>query len=493
MVSLLSAPSSHAAEQMYWDNYSGSPETVGFAATDGLGGGALNLGAQSIGSPEGMAYDTVTNRLFVANEGGSEGASQITAVNLDGSGAGPFVAPGAPVDKPEGIVLDPVSRRIYWANSSAKTISWALLDGSAGGVLATPAPVDTYRIALDPGAGRIYWYDGTAKTIRFANVDGSGGGDLNIAGASPSNSATGIAVDPAGGRVFWVNSDAETISFASLAGTGGGDLNVAAAGASFNSPYGLAFDPSLQRLYWANFDNGTERLGAIGLLDLTGGGGRIDIPTAAVNGPQDLQIIKSPTAVAAPVLARGSGSARANLTCPTGTWGADYPGSFVYQAPRAYAYQWAFSGAPIAGAVGATLTATEPGSYTCTVTATNHVGAAASSSAALNVIAAKLKLIVKTKKAGARPGKLATIKVQAFNQGDLKSKRSRLCVKLTKKQKAYLVQPKCKKLGEVSSQARTAAKLKIRLKPDATGSYRVKLVVKGAAGKAVKARLKVVG
>ncbi|MDX6605194.1 MAG: hypothetical protein QOF23_1703, partial [Solirubrobacterales bacterium] len=71
---------------MYWDNYSaGGPASVSVANIDGSGGGALSLAGVEFEGPEGMAIDTVTNRLFVATS--RPGNGQITIINLDGSGA----------------------------------------------------------------------------------------------------------------------------------------------------------------------------------------------------------------------------------------------------------------------------------------------------------------------------------------------------------------------------------------------------------------------
>jgi DNA-binding beta-propeller fold protein YncE len=123
------AARAQAAEKLYWDNYGSG--TVGSANIDGSGGSLLNLGSEELEQPEGMAYDTVTNRLFVPTEDAGNG--HIVAINLDGSGASSFTAPGAPIDGPEGITLDPASRTIYWENTGTEeSIAWAKLDGSAG-------------------------------------------------------------------------------------------------------------------------------------------------------------------------------------------------------------------------------------------------------------------------------------------------------------------------------------------------------------------------
>lgn len=213
-----------AAETLFWDNYSADPDNVAFANIDGGGGGVLNLGTAGIVGPEGMAYDTVTNRLFVADE---TGAGQILAINLDGSGAFPFTAPGAPIEEPEGVTVDPASRTIYWQNvEGAGSISWARLDGSAGGTLNLAGATlngPCCRIAIDPAGGRIYWVNtgSTPNVISYANLNNSGGGDLNLTGTTVEPGGEGLAIDSAAGRIYFVGGT-DQIGFANLNGSGGG-------------------------------------------------------------------------------------------------------------------------------------------------------------------------------------------------------------------------------------------------------------------------------
>lgn len=485
---LIMAGQARAAETIYWDNYSGDPDSVGFANIDGAGGGQLNIGAQTIESPEGMAYDTVTNRLFVANETGPDG--QILAINLDGSGAAPFTAPGAPIDEPEGVTVDPVTRIVYWLNTGGTgSVAWAKLDGSAGGPLnTTGATLDSpcCRLAIDPASGRVFWVNSGSNTIAFANVNNSGGGNLNLAGSTISPSGDGLAVDSAGGRLYFLGTTNE-IGFANLSNSGGG--NVPTVGGVFNGPWGLAFDPALARFYWGNESNGKgQQANAIGFLNLAGGGGGISIASAPVAGPQDPTILKSPSGAGAPTLARSTKN-RSELTCSQGSWAADYPGGFVYQAPRTLAYQWSLNGAPLAGATASTLLASKPGSYTCTVTAANQTGSASQVSAPIKVKAAKVKLTTK-KKAKVKAGGVATFKVKGVNQGDLKSKNARVCVKVPKKAKGDLkAKPKCKALGKVKGGGKDSAKLRIKVGESASGAYKVTFQVKGSPGKAAKAKI----
>jgi hypothetical protein len=481
-----------ASETIYWDNYSATPDNVAFANVDGSGGGLLNLGGNEIVNPEGMAYDSVTNRLFVADEAGTGG--QILAVNLDGSGAVPFTAPGAPIEEPEGVTVDPVARKIYWANDEGSgSIVWANLDGSAGGVLNTAgATLDSpcCRIAVDPVGGRVYWVNtgATPESISYANLDNSGGGNLNLTGSTVEPGGEGLLVDSAAGKVYFMGGTNE-IGYANVNGSGGGD--VPTAGAAINGPYGIALDPSIGRLYLANYSNGSTATNAIGILNLAGGGGGITPTSAPVNGPQDPIILKVPVGTGAPAIARSTTNPAA-LTCPTGSWGADYAGSFVYQAPRTYGYQWLLNGAAIPGATANTFTATAAGSYSCTVTATNQAGSAGQTSAAVTVNGAKAKLTVKPKTAKVKAGKIAKFKVKVLNQGDLQTKNAKVCVKVPKKAKKAL-KARCTSLGRVAALTSKTATVKVKAKPSAQGSYKVKLQIKGVAGKAVKATIKVVG
>jgi hypothetical protein len=484
------ASSAQAAELVYWDNY--EENTVAFANIDGSGGGPLNLAGSALQNPEGMAIDSATGRLFVASAGESGNGGNITAINLDGSGAANFSPPGAPIDVPEGIVVDPVKRMIFWANTGTSpsngSIAWANLDGSAGGTLSTTgATLEVpYRIGLDPVAGKVYWANSkpAPEIVSFANTDNTGGGDLSLAGAPTPEGLSGFSTDPAAGRLYLLDSQAESVSFVGLGGGNGGSVNLT--GATISNPYGLALDPSIGRLYWGNYGTGAVKTGAIGFAATGGGGGAISIATAPVKGLQDPTILKSPTGTEVPTVTRSKKS-RSELLCSTGGWAADFAGSFVYQAPHTFAYQWTRNGKAVGGATAATFNAKSAGKYACGVTATNQAGSASQTSAAINEKAAKLKLTAKKASAGA--GGVAKFKVKAVNQGDIKSKSAKVCAKVAKKAIGDLKAPKCKSLGKLKGHGKRSATLKVKVGESAEGTYVVTFQVRGAPGKAAKAKL----
>jgi hypothetical protein len=198
-------------------------------------------------------------------------------------------------------------------------------------------------------------------------------------------------------------------------------------------------------------------------------------------------ILKSPSGAEAPKVTRSKKS-RSALSCSTGNWAADFAGSFVYQAPHTFAYQWKSKGKSLKGATKATLQAKSAGKYICTVTASNQAGSASQASAAVNVKAAKVKLTTK-KKVSTAPGGVAKFKVKAANQGDLKSGNARVCVKVAKKDKSDLKAPKCKSLGTLKGRGKRTATLKVKAGQSAGGTYKLTFLVHGSAGTSAKAKI----
>jgi hypothetical protein len=495
---LWALPVAQASETIYWSNY--SSDSLAFANLDGTGGGGFDTAGQAVKGSEGLAIDSATGRLYWSNfSSGPGNTGAIRYAGLGGGDGGQLNTGAATVNEPSGIAIDPVTRTIYWANYNGGvegkkgTISYAKLDGSAAGDLNTTGAKleDPEAIAVDPAGGRVYWSNNgetpEPDTISFARLDNSGGGGtLDVTGATQPNGIYGLAVNAAAGQIYWINNNNEKISHANLTGGGGGDFDYGTA--PFENPYGLAFDPSSGRIYWGNYSNGKTPAEAFGFVNIGGGSGGIKIATAPVDGPQNPVILKGPSGTGAPAVTRTPKTT--SLSCSQGTWAADYAGSFVYQAPRSYSYQWLLNGSSIPGANASTLTATKPGAYTCSVTGSNQDGSATQTSSAVSLVAGKLKLALKKHKARTTAAKAATFGLVATNSGDFPVKGAQLCVKEPKKTREAVKAPKCHPLGTIAAYKKRPLKVRLKALDSADGTYKVTFLLRGNGGaKPVKAKL----
>jgi hypothetical protein len=481
------APRASAGDTLFWSNYSG--DTLAFANIDGSGGGAFNPGSATVKESEGLTIDSAGGTLIWTNtSGGPEDKGGIFFANLDGSGGGgPLNTGAATVNAPNAIALDPGTRTVFWSNykggpENKGTISFAKLDGSSAGDLNTSGAVvaEPEPIAIDTAGGKIYWGNSGGDKIYFANLTGGGGGQLDTSGAPVVNTPSGLAIDPVSGRLFWSSSGNETISFAALSGGGGGSL--ATTGVKLDNPYGLALDPAAARLYVGNYGLDKERLGAIASIALSGGGVGLNVSSAPVNGAQNPIILRAPSAASPPTVT-GKPKFHSVLTCSTGAWAADFAGSYLYQAPHTYAYQWTRDGVAIAGATASTFKINSAGSYACAVTAANQAGSAVQSSPPLKVKPAKLQIKVTTRKVIAEPGGDGVFKLAITNKGGVPTK-GHLCAKAPKKAKQALETPKCAALGKVNAGKKRTAKLRVKVKPGAgADSYKITFKVTGGSGK----------
>jgi hypothetical protein len=486
-------PVAQASETVYWSNYTGN--ALAFANLDGGGGGQFDSAGQEVKESEGLAIDSATGRLYWTNLGGGPlGKGGIFFAGLGGGDGGQLNTGAATVNFPVGIAIDPVTRTVYWANydggveGKKGTISYAKLDGSAAGDLNTAGATleDPEAVALDLAGGRIFWSNGN-NTISFAKLDNSGGGgNLDLSGASAPNNITGLSVNAATGQLYWVDNNNEHISHANLTGGGGGDFDRGTA--PFKDPYGMAFDPSSGKIYWLNYGNAEVKTGAFGFLGIGGGSGGIDVATAPVDGPQNPVILKGPSGTGAPTITRTPKTV--NLSCSQGSWAADFAGSFVYQAPRSYGYQWLLNGVAIAGANASTLTAKKPGTYTCAVTGSNQDGSATQTSAAVKLNPGALTLKIRKHNVKTKAGSLATFGFLAINSGDFPVSGARLCTKETKQTKEDVKAPKCRLLGKIAAHKKRAVKLRLKADDSAEGVYKVTFLVRGKGGaKPVRAKL----
>jgi DNA-binding beta-propeller fold protein YncE len=380
----VAAPATWAANSLYWANYSAN--TISFASLGNTGGGNLNTSGATVNGPSGVSFDPTAGRIYWANANGNS----ISFANLDNSGGGGALnTTGATVSTPEELAVDRANGKVYWANYGNNTIAFANLDNSGGGgTLNTTGTTVSgpIGIAIDPSTNRIYWANFANNTISFANLDDSGGGaTLDTTGTTPK-SPFGVALDPVNGRIYWANQGGSTntgIGFANANDTGGGGtLNTTGAAVMLAS--GVAVDPAANKVYWANQMDGISFANA----DSSGGGGNLNVTgttlASTAGTPNGPALLESPSAISPPAIGGGS-VAPTMLSCSQGKWASDLIGSLLYRAPQSFSFSWSVNGKPIAGASAASVVASSPGAYTCRVTATNHAGSTALSSAPHNV------------------------------------------------------------------------------------------------------------
>jgi DNA-binding beta-propeller fold protein YncE len=395
VVCLFVAPGSAlASDMLWWVNFGGTRAgAISEANLDGSGFGQnpIDTSNATTNEPEGLAIDPAANRIYWTSIGG---AGTISVANLDGTGsAADLSLAGANDAFPQGLAIDPATNRMYWSNdgSGAPSISAANLDGSGSGANLYPANRPD-GVAIDPAHNKIYWAEFNTAQIMVANLDGSTvtPQPLNTAGATITHPA-GIAIDVAANKIYWANDDAggstdvkNTIGVANLDGTGSArDLVTnGLAGAVVCNPQGVAIDPAANRIFWAN------SCGSLGSANLSDGSGAqlLAIGNAVVSSPLYPAILTAPVGAGAPVIS-GMETTGSRLSCSQGSWSADLQGASLYRAPRSFAYAWQQAGADIPGAVAATYTPTQPGSYSCQVSASNLAGSTPQTSASVQVSA----------------------------------------------------------------------------------------------------------
>src|SRR5205823_1940380 len=254
----------------------------------------------------------------------------------------------------------------YWGNYNGNKISFAALNDAGGADLTITGTTvsQPQGVAIDAAAGKIYWAQYSHSKILVANLNGTGGCDLPTGTATVNNPA-GLAIDATAGKLYWA--DAARISYANLNGTGA--ANLVTTGATVNSPAGVAIDTLAGRIYWASFGGG----GKISFANRNGSGGRdLIIAPATTDGPSYPVLLEAPRPAAAPAIT-GKGS---TLTCSTGSWAPDLVESFLYRAPRSFAYRWSRDGIPLTGVSGNVLKTSSAGEYQCEAAAVNQVGVA---------------------------------------------------------------------------------------------------------------------
>jgi hypothetical protein len=347
---LVSAGPAAAVDTIYWADR-GTGE-IRYAPADGSNPAGSLLYA-SEGRPDGIALDPSTGRIYWA----SEGTDEIRTGFLSGTGAASTLYGGE--TNLDGLAVDPVNNRIYWATGD--TVRGAPLAG--GGTVDSPHPgqQELQGVAADVAGGFLYWTTNYFESGDVLRGPFGGGGE---AVRYPSESGPSfVAVDSAANGVWW------TTAFDGVrAGTADGAPATTIHNENFGE--GIVADTAAGRIYWAASMDGPSEIHSAAIA----GGGAIG-KVADGRDARGLALLRTPLNTVAPVVSPTSGPSGTVLDCTRGTWSIGVPGAFVYRAPTSYSYQWHRNGEDLPGATNPTHTAATPGTYRCTVTATNQAGA----------------------------------------------------------------------------------------------------------------------
>jgi DNA-binding beta-propeller fold protein YncE len=397
------ASSVRADDRVYWVNGTAvDASPISHADLDGSGGDDLDTTGAASAEPRGVAIDTAAGTVYWTNRGNN----QISFANLDGTGVARDLdtTGSALLDHPNGAAIHPAQGRIYWASEYNDTLSSASLLGGGSSNLISGGAVGTPNTPMvDPGLpgseirpARLYWANTNATTpgIYYAGLNGGPGTPLvtPTPGGPTVANPHGVALDPDTNKIYWanpgveddtavppVNEPAHVISYIDLDNLADrGDLLVGDPTdpnnpTPVNRPIGVAIDPDENKIYWANYGNNT-----IAVAELEENGTANNASTLNINGATPSRtrspvLLKTPISTGAPTISGGS-SVGSVLTCSQGSWEQDQVASWLYRAPSEFEYSWTLDDEEIQGATTSTHTASEEGSYSCTVKGSNEAG-----------------------------------------------------------------------------------------------------------------------
>ncbi len=373
VVGLLLPATASAADSIYWASESGF---VGVGNLDGSGTASTLFGSE--GAPCGVAINPAAGKIYWTNFS----SGTIRVANLDGSGTASTLFSGEAGAC--GVAIDPAAGKIYWASYSNGTIRVANLDGSGTASTLFGGEAGPSGVAINPAATKIYWTNQSGATgVRVGNLDGSGTASTLFGGeANP----IGVAIDPAAGKIYWADlgsccSGPGTIRVGNLNGSG----TASTLFGSEPAPAGVAIDPAANKIYWANFGSGAVR---VGNLDGSGTAANLFTGQGSANFPV---VLRAPSGTGLPTIS-GEHKTGEELSCSEGDWASNLLGGFLFRAPRSFQYQWLEDGGEIGGETDPTFTPTEPGDYSCRVTASNRAGSSSQTSVEVTVPAPQTQI-----------------------------------------------------------------------------------------------------
>ncbi|XP_048725147.2 low-density lipoprotein receptor-related protein 2 isoform X1 [Caretta caretta] len=160
-----------------------------------------------------LDFDSMNNRIYFT-QSSPAGTGKISYINIySGTGTPTIVASG--LGTPDGIAFDWISNRVYYSDYLNQTISSMAVDGSNRTVVArVPRP---RAIVLDPCRGYMYWTDwSTNAKIERATL----GGNFRIPIVSTNLVwPNGLTLDYEEQQLYWADAHLQKIERCSLSGS----------------------------------------------------------------------------------------------------------------------------------------------------------------------------------------------------------------------------------------------------------------------------------
>ncbi len=209
-------------------------------ATNTLVGGPIPVGTY----PNGVAVDPTTGFVYVT-------AGRSDSVYVLNGATNTVVATIAVGARPLGIAYSPASGSLYVANNTANTVS--VIKASSGTVVATiPTPTSPYRLAYNPNNGNMYLTNqvGGSVSVISSTTNTIVGSPILIPQYTPS----GIVFHPAGNGLLYVTNQGSS----SVSVIDGSTNTVVGSPISVGPvPIGITFDSNTGLIYVANLGNNT--------------------------------------------------------------------------------------------------------------------------------------------------------------------------------------------------------------------------------------------
>jgi hypothetical protein len=280
---------------IFWLDYMG---TAYASAPDGSGRRILAEGkAKGLDGPDGVAVDTLAQKVYWSNMAEGTGKGSLQRANLDGSGIEYVVKPGE-THTPKQIQLDLVHGKIYWSDRDGLKIQRCNLDGSANEILVSGLQ-NPVGMALDIAGGWFYWSDRYAGTLNRAPMAMPKGQtaanrrdiDTLITGLTRP---IDLALDLGQGRLYWTDRDEGTIHRAGIAipagQTASHRTDIETLVRNLSTPIGISLDLPGGKLYY------TELPGQVGRANLDGTGPETLWKKTGINSFTGITYVRIPSA-----------------------------------------------------------------------------------------------------------------------------------------------------------------------------------------------------